>query len=121
MPRTVPQGRNPTKERKVKSKVPNLVQVIQKAGHAYGEVDDAISAIHDALPKEYQAKRKRPDYMLKALYRHWDKLDVNQAIVNLLANHVEDAIVGRISGGAKEYASKHGITLGRTGIGVYGV
>lgn len=78
------------------------------------EVGDAVGAIYKALPKEVQKKWDKKqlkgepvprnfgqygigglDYQAAAIWHNWDKIDVPQAIANLLANEAEDQLLGR--------------------------
>jgi len=61
------------------------------------EWDDLIEAIHDALPKRYQSASNKPQDKALALWENLEHLDVPQAVVNVIYNQIEDAIVGRVS------------------------
>jgi hypothetical protein len=62
---------------------------------------DVTNALYDALPDEFKPKfRENQVGKLKTLYRHLDKVDIAQAIQNLLINNAEDAILGRLGKGA---------------------
>lgn len=65
------------------------------------EAVDALKAVHDALPKEFQ-KGTTPAGMVQDLFNHWEHLSVPQAAANLVYNHYEDKVVGGIAGGASK-------------------
>lgn len=109
------------KERKLQTNLPGIVLAIQKLGHGVTEALDAIDAIFDALPKARQKGATTPQAKLMRIYRYFDEIDMNAAMLNLIANHVSDAVLGRVSGGAQKYATEHGVTLGRTGLSPIGI
>lgn len=92
------------KERKLKSK---WGAVAARIGfNAITELGDFVGALHDALPKDLRRSRtwrgkdgkwhkRRLDSMLRDLYNGWEHLDLNMAINNVLANSVEDYVIGR--------------------------
>lgn len=62
-----------------------------------GETADLIGAIYDALPRQYRPRRVvRAAEQLEILYEHWDKLDLQKAAQNILVEHAEDYMYGRI-------------------------
>ena len=92
------------------------------------EAVDAINALHDgvggmpaALPAQYRSKSDRIQDKAAALYRHWDKIDVEQAVLNLAANQFLDLLVGVPQGMANQWATEHGITTGGALTGVRGI
>lgn len=110
-----------TKERKVIANVAAR-SLVGLAANFLTEGADAIEAIHDALPPEaksgwyhlhgkggkmYWKKRRKvsPQVMLRDLYRHWDKVDVSDALKNLAKNEVEDRLIGK-AGRAQQKASQ---------------
>lgn len=115
-----------TKERK--TKVRETAVFLLRQAYKATEAVDAIEAVHDgvgsmpsALPKEYQAKSGKLHDKAAALYRHWDKIDVEQAVLNLAANQVLDLVVGVSQGKAQEWATERGIFLGGGVTGVRGI
>lgn len=64
--------------------------------NAVGEIPDFVEAFHDALPPRYQAHRAGTIHQARALYDHWDKVDMEQAILNLILNQIEDYAYGRL-------------------------
>lgn len=94
-----------------------------------GETIDFIEALHDALPKDCQAKAKRrtgiygygrprkanPEWMAStpyekaiAIYNCINRIDVSQAIINLITNQVEDYLIGKVGKAAGKAARKQG-------------
>lgn len=103
------------KERKARA-ANSTVAAIFAGISAVTETRDAINAVYDALPKSVRNKAwgkyapkgqvgvipEVPTAIKAALiYRHADKLDVKQAIINLALNHVEDSVIGSLSQGAQ--------------------
>lgn len=91
-----------TKERKMVVAIAGVPQTLISAA---GEIMDFVGAVHEALPKEFQAKSvwrngrwwwPTPYDKAMAVYNHLDKLDLREAIINLLANQLEDRIFGTI-------------------------
>lgn len=98
-----------TKETKLRGLAP-FIGAVQGAFHAVTEGLDALDALHNALPKQYQAKavmrngkwwNASPQAKAEALYRNYDKVDWNEAVKNLIVNHYVDKFIGSVSGGAK--------------------
>lgn len=88
------------------------------------EAIDLIDAFYEALPKEYRLKKKpsraddrwgyrisrepTPQEKLLQLYIHWDKVDFEAAMINVVKNHLIDGVIGTISGGADSQLRKMG-------------
>lgn len=94
-----------TKERKAKARNKGVVWRIVGAA---GETGDFIRALHDALPpwakrsrawrdKDGKLRRRKADSMLRDLWDHWDELDIEQAIHNVLDNELQDRVIGKIN------------------------
>lgn len=77
--------------------------LLRYASRTYGgvtEVVDLLSAIYSALPDRLIASH--PDipkgevipFMLGQIYENFDQIDINEAIYNIAANHIEDAAWG---------------------------
>lgn len=120
------------KERKFSGRgmLPMALQTGLKVADAIGEGLDLIDAIHDALPRKYQAKGegKRDNWFpgrvpgqgmwkatgatpldkLDALYRHLDKVDWMKAAKNMAVNEMIDRIGGRIGRASGEAARRSG-------------
>lgn len=115
-----------TKERK--TKVRRAAVFALKQAYMATEAVDAINALHDgvggmppALPAQYRSKSDRIQDKAAALYRHWDKIDVEQAVLNLAANQFLDLLVGVPQGKAQEWATERGIFLGGGVTGARGI
>lgn len=114
--------RTPGGEKERKSKVREGVVVILKGGYAVTEGIDAVEAVHDALPKEYQAKSGAPPHeKAKRIYQHFEKIDLEKALFNLAVNHVIDLAIGTSAGKASDFFSRMGVTHGGVLSGVRGV
>lgn len=125
-PRPRPDPRRPPprgdKERKVRSRVPGLIRVLREVAYAATEWGDLVDAIYDALPPEHRLKWKpdgpiTPQEKLLAIYRGFEHLDLNKALLNVLRNQVEDAVIGRVTGAVQAEATSRGIILGPHGLG----
>lgn len=89
-----------------------LRQVLSAAARLYSsatEAKDAIDQIHAALPKKYQVKGGA-FAKARAIYEHFDKLDMAKAAANLAANHYEDKVIGKLHSYGKK--SPYGSSLG---------
>lgn len=91
------------KERKLKAG-PALTKVLRYIGHVT-EAADFVDAIYDALPSQYRPRYKNTKYekqnvsyreKLQALYDHWDKVEVDQAVYNLIYENAMDRVWGEI-------------------------
>lgn len=86
----------------------------------FTETNDFVKAIWETLPRSCRKAgltktgNRRTDSMIRDLHRCWDRIDWNQAIANLIANHVEDAIIGRISSAMNSLSMASGQGLGTT-------
>lgn len=112
------------KVRERKARVPGWVMTALRASHTVGEVDDALDALFDALPKDIQKRVPRsgrtkrgakigegkayltPYDKAKALARYWRYLDLSEAIWNLIKNEVIDRTLGRANAGADNFSNK---------------
>ena len=119
LPEPGPHRREPpgprVKERKIRTKTEAVAMVIGGAFGAVTEVGDLIQDLWNALPKKYKrysfykGKPVKPSKynMLKQLYRHWDKVDMNVAVENWAKSQASDAVIGALTSGLrKNYASK---------------
>lgn len=118
----------PPKTKERKTKVRRAAVFALKQAYMATEAVDAINALHDgvggmpsALPAQYRSKSDRIQDKAAALYRHWDKIDVEQAVLNLAANQFLDLLVGVPQGTANQWATQHGITTGGALTGVRGI
>lgn len=105
------------RERKFKYK-PGLYhayQLSREALHAVTEAKDAVDAIWDALPgsvKSQGNKAKGLPEKFMDIYNNLDKVDWNEAIQNLIENHLEDAAIGRGLGALDKAAKNLGLPSG---------
>lgn len=82
------------KERKMKVAVNNSSFGGRLIG-GLGELADAVNAMHDALPKELQLKYATIPEKALQVYRHINEVDLNEAVMNMLANQGEDRFIGK--------------------------
>lgn len=79
------------------------------AASAITESSDLIKAVYDALPvkeRRFYASRRgkwmdkdiTPQDRLARIYANYDKLDMAKVVQNVIANQIEDYIIGRMSG-----------------------
>lgn len=100
--------RSGERERKGKAKGVTAFRVIGGAFGALTEVNDAIGALHKALPPKYRARSFHKGRPVKpswrkqwaAVYQNYDKIDLNTALVELIKNQIEDKIIGKLAKGA---------------------
>lgn len=81
------------------------------------EANDLVNCIHKALPKSKQAKSPTIQNKAAAIYRNFLDVDVPAAILNCVANEIEDrfyAKVGRVQAQVNRRLGLTGGTLGRT-------
>jgi len=108
----------PGKERKVIAG--KMFPIIYKVIGGVTEAADWIKALHDALPKQYQAKPSKyqpgeaqytnpsgrpkadskwkpstPQDKLAALYANWDKVDLGKALANVIMMEAQDRAIGK--------------------------
>lgn len=85
---------------------------------AVTEGGDLVDAFYKALPRKYQAwfpGRKHPVSLkekMRALYRHFDKVDMEQAGKNMIANELEDRAIGFVGKRSKRLAKDMGLPRG---------
>lgn len=71
---------------------------------------DLLDALFDALPDSIKRRFKdHPNEKFKALYRHWDKVDMNKAFENIWRNQVEDRYFGQKFGEMQDALSEAGL------------
>lgn len=117
-PETEPKGRrrfkipNPTRpsERTRERKVKGSLQTILKALDIVSESSEFVGAFYDALPEDVRDRWDQKgrglmdnagqygidgvDWKLNALWHNWHKVDVEQAIKNVIANELQDKLLG---------------------------
>lgn len=100
-----------TVERKLAAVPQALKRIVDALANAVTESADFIEAVHDAIcDKGYKGSSKRPDRQLADIYRaaRDDKLDLVDAVNNIVKNQLEDAIIGKGMGAlAKGYRKAH--------------
>lgn len=94
------------------------------------EIDDLIDIVHDIGLKpwdqalddwetndlgEYyeRANRARPHFKMRAIYRNFDRLDLDAVVKAVIENQIQDAIVGNLSGRAGQSLRDNGVTSSR--------
>lgn len=76
-------------------------RVFSQVMNVFTETGDFVESIWKSLPRAdrraglTRTGNRRVDSMLNDLYRAWPRVDWDQAIANILANQVEDALIGR--------------------------
>lgn len=93
--------------------VQEFFRVISRGKEALTEVDDFIDNIFEALPKNLQKTlegRKTPSDKLAYIYTHWDEIDWNKAVDNIVINHFQDKVVGTGLRESDKAALKRGAT-----------
>lgn len=92
-----PKGRG-NKERKLKTKSAAAFNLVRRVFEAAFEGIDIIEAIFDALPKHirdrYPGAHRDPVMMLEAINLHWQTIDLQEMVGNLIWNELEDFIYG---------------------------
>jgi len=97
----------------------------KKSWHEVGEYCDRIDAIYEALPKDARLKY-RPGSPINCaektgvILRNLHRLDMNEAIKNLVVNEIEDRIIGAGFKSLDDAARKLGIPGWRVDLGMQG-
>lgn len=112
--------RRPTdREVEKKGKLRSGFSIALKGGYAVMEGKDFVEALFDGvklpgkdLPPAFKNTPKGLTTAEKALWmaKNWDQIDITQAILNLAANHVIDAVVGTTMSNANQFATELGIS-----------
>lgn len=120
--KAVPPGPG-VKERK--GRAAPAVAAALAAAHGFTEGVDVVDALFEALPKNLQRETKRsgrtkrgakigegkpfltPLDKAMSIYRNLAHLDLNAAALNLLKNHLEDKIIGRMNAGADSFSRRN--------------
>lgn len=102
------------KQRKAVTKTAKIGIALFRALDAASESAEIVDAIYDALPEDVKKRWWRPDrqgdnfgqyglggadWKLQALYYNWHRVDVVQAIKNIIKNELTDQTIGRIQAG----------------------
>ena len=107
------------KERKIAMKARFILSAINYVT----ETNDILDSLWKSLPKQYQRlpehrglRAMRPQHKLKSLYRHWDKVEFEKFVREVVKNEIEDRIYGGIGKGLKKLnqtlGSVKGVQLG---------
>lgn len=91
------------KERKVRASGAGLAIF---AIRSVTESVDAIEAVWNALPTSLRSRRATPQQMLVDLYQHWDSVDLDAAVQNLLLEHLSDLFYGLLASGSTSLSRK---------------
>lgn len=74
------------------------------------ETVDFINAIYEAVPENLRPRYKDtrfvwrnppPQVKLEYIYNHWQHINGRKAFGNVLANHIEDMLIGKLSAGVR--------------------
>ena len=101
-----------TSERKVRLRYRGVVRAIRFAVGTVTEYLDVLAALYGALPKQYRpgyyrlhrkdgstywVKRWNPSVIQRAeaVWKHLDKIDMTDALGNIVQNEIEDQLIGR--------------------------
>lgn len=88
------------RETKVGANTPafQMFVALMKAKEAVSEVEDFVVTMFKALPKPTQSRYDGNNMgsMVLALIENWDDMDFRLWFRNLLQNHLEDEIIGRV-------------------------
>nr|QXN72839.1 MAG: hypothetical protein [Microvirus sp.] len=96
------------KERKVKVLAVSPSLPVVRIFSQVTEAGDLIDAVYEALPEDLRKGRRRMTRKLKQIYDHYDKVDIGQAIENIIENQLEDFVIGKVGQGASKGAQRIG-------------
>lgn len=94
-PRVVYHREVPTREKKAQWKI-NLGRIIG-GYHVATEINDFFESLAEAIPGK-PCSKEPGFFRALCVLEHWDEINVSQAVKNIIANEIEDQIVGRIVG-----------------------
>ena len=99
---TAPREPSGPRERERKFLASPLLMAVLRAYEGLTELDDFVDAIWESIPKKLRTKGQRVGMAQKLLdiYNNADSISITDAVANLMANAIEDAIVGRLQGAA---------------------
>lgn len=110
-----PKGRG-QRERKQKTKSAGAFNLIRRVFEGAFEAVDVIEAVFQALPQHirqrYPHARRAPVVMMRAINRHWQVIDTEEMIINLLLNELEDYIFGRLGRMSQHVAQQLHLSTG---------
>jgi len=95
--RDVPANRSRTrrKGKERKTTVRRLYGAAVNIWDKAGEIGDFVESWHNALPEHLQTDSDAIFDQAQAIADGFDQLDIQKAVENMIANEIEDAIVGR--------------------------
>lgn len=98
----------PRNTREKKGRMKKGMAVLLKGAYTASEAYDAIEAIWKALPAKHRTKDASGIQMLDDIWNNLGELDLDKAVLNLIANHFIDLVVGRSSAKADEFFKQTG-------------
>ena len=107
IPARRPPGRR-TKETKLKGN-PGLAAALGFVANLNEDLKwyrDILDAFYGALPNQYKVKDATVFQKANALYRHWDKVDINDAVVSVLQAYAFEKFGGNIERARSYVAEK---------------
>jgi len=100
------------KEREAKSKSVRVMAALTRLALIGTEYDDLVKAIEKGLPKKLRLKSGASTYeRTKNIYDHFDQIDADEAVKAIIANQIQDAIVGAGQAKMQAGASSHQLHL----------
>lgn len=97
------------KEGKAQSTSAKVGVALYRALDSISEWSEVADALYEALPASVRSRWDRPDrpidqfgqygingadWKLQALWHNWDKVDIGQAVENIVDNYIEDKVIG---------------------------
>lgn len=97
------------KEGKAQSTSAKVGVALYRALDSISEWSEVADALYEALPSSVRRRWDRPDrpidqfgqygingadWKLQALWHNWDKVDIGQAVENIVDNYIEDKVIG---------------------------
>lgn len=116
-------------EKERKAKVPRALAIALNIGGKLTEAADVVDALYDALPRHVKLKFRNTNYLLQSatpqaklavLIEHYDKIDLEDALVGLAENQIEDYVLGRVGQLGKQWAKDTGRFTGSIDFGATG-
>lgn len=116
-----PRGKPPKNEKEVKHKLPTAAVALLKAVSAVTEAVDFVDALYKALPAEFRPKYRNtkhekkvttPLERMEAVYKNAEKIDIYNAIDNLVENQIEDYAFGKLGQAGGEVSKRLGSGYG---------
>lgn len=107
------------KEKKVK--VHKALRAALGAAFAATEAADLIEAIWSAIPPQYRRRCWSPTCMMQDVAEYGRFIDWNEALMNVLRNHFEDAVLGRLFATFGGQAVRDAVGATSFGQAMYGV